>query len=51
VLTDNGAIFTAQFRNGRCGFETELATLGIVMKHGKPYHPAVSRGPRNFSVS
>lgn len=39
MLTDNGCIFTAQFRNGRCGFETELATLGIVSKHGKPYHP------------
>lgn len=39
MLTDNGCIFTAQFRNGRCGFETELATLGIQIKHGKPYHP------------
>jgi transposase InsO family protein len=39
MLTDNGGIFTAQFRNGRCGFETELATLGIGIKHGKPYHP------------
>jgi transposase InsO family protein len=39
MLTDNGCIFTAQFRNGRCGFETELATLGVAMKHGKPYHP------------
>ncbi len=39
MLTDNGAIFTAQFRNGRCGFETELTTLGISIKHGKPYHP------------
>lgn len=39
VLTDNGCIFTAQFKNGRCGFETELATLGITIKHGKPYHP------------
>lgn len=39
VLTDNGAIFTAEFRNGRCGFETELATLGITAKHGRPYHP------------
>jgi len=39
VLTDNGCIFTAQFRNGRCGFETELAVLGINAKHGKPYHP------------
>ncbi len=39
MLTDNGGIFTAEFRNGRCGFETELATLGITIKHGKPYHP------------
>ena len=39
MLTDNGCIFTAQFRNGRCGFETELATLGVALKHGKPYHP------------
>jgi transposase InsO family protein len=39
MLTDNGCIFTAQFRGGRCGFETELATLGIRIKHGKPYHP------------
>ena len=39
TLTDNGCIFTAQSRNGRCGFETELATLGITSKHGKPYHP------------
>ena len=42
MLTDNGCIFTAQFRNGRCGFETELATLGIAIKHGKPYHPPLS---------
>jgi transposase InsO family protein len=39
MLTDNGCIFTAQFRSGRCGFETELTTLGIAIKHGKPYHP------------
>ncbi|MGB6163186.1 MAG: IS481 family transposase [Pseudonocardiaceae bacterium] len=39
VLTDNGCIYTASYRNGRCGFETELATLGIKAKHGKPYHP------------
>ena len=39
MLTDNGGIFTAQFRGGRCGFETELAALGIVSKHGRPYHP------------
>jgi len=39
MLTDNGCIFTAQFRNERSGFETELATLGITIKRGKPYHP------------
>lgn len=39
VLTDNGCIFTAQFRDGRCGLETELHGLGIKLKHGKPYHP------------
>jgi hypothetical protein len=38
-LTDNGCIYTASYRNGCCGFETELATLGIKAKHGKPYHP------------
>jgi transposase InsO family protein len=27
------------YRNGRCGFDTELATLGITAQHGKPYHP------------
>jgi len=39
VLTDNGCIYTAAYRGGRCGMETELAALGIVYKHGKPYHP------------
>ena len=39
LLTDNGAIYTASFRNGRCGMETEMHQLGIVVKHGKPYHP------------
>ncbi len=39
LLTDNGCIYTAAYRGGRCGMETELAGLGIVFKHGKPYHP------------
>jgi transposase InsO family protein len=39
VLTDNGCIYTASYRGGRCAMDTELATLGIVYKHGKPYHP------------
>jgi transposase InsO family protein len=39
VLTDNGAIFTAQARNGTCAYELELLSLGIDYKHSRPYHP------------
>jgi len=39
MLTDNGAIFTAESRNGRCAMENELAVLGVVYKHSRPYHP------------
>ena len=39
VLTDNGAIFTAAYRKGRCLLETELDTLGVELKHSRPYHP------------
>jgi hypothetical protein len=39
VLSDNGCIYTATHRGGRTAMETELASLGIVFKHGKPYHP------------
>jgi transposase InsO family protein len=39
VLTDNGAIFTAEYRNGRCAMEGEMASLGIEYKHSRPYHP------------
>ncbi len=39
MLTDNGAIFTAESRNGRCAMETELARLGVAYKHSRPYHP------------
>ena len=39
MLTDNGAIFTAEARNGRCAMETELAALGVAYKHSRPYHP------------
>jgi len=51
VLTDNGAIFTAAYRNGRCLTEIVLEGYGVAMHHSRPYHPAVSRGVRNFSVS
>jgi transposase InsO family protein len=50
-LSDNGAIFTASKGNGVGDLEAELCAHGIVSKHGRPYHPAVSRGPRNSSVS
>jgi transposase InsO family protein len=39
MLTDNGAIFTAASRHGRCAMETELDLLGVVYKHSRPYHP------------
>jgi transposase InsO family protein len=39
VLTDNGAVFTARYRNGTCAFETELAALDVTHKHAAPYHP------------
>ena len=39
VLTDNGAIFTAEARHGASAFELELLALGIDIKHSRPYHP------------
>jgi transposase InsO family protein len=39
MLTDNGAIFTAESRRGACAIELELITLGIDYKHSRPYHP------------
>ena len=39
MLTDNGAIFTAEARNGRCAMETELAAHGVAYRHSRPYHP------------
>jgi transposase InsO family protein len=39
MLTDNGAIFTAESRHGRCAMENELAALGIAYKHSRAYHP------------
>lgn len=39
LLTDNGAVFTAASRGGRCAMETELDRLGIRYVHSSPYHP------------
>jgi transposase InsO family protein len=38
-LTDNGAVFTAAPRGGRCAIELECAALGIRSIHSRPYHP------------
>jgi transposase InsO family protein len=39
LLTDNGAVFTAAPRGGRCALELETARLGIRLVHSRPYHP------------
>jgi transposase InsO family protein len=39
MLTDNGAVFTAAPRGGRCAMELETAALGIAYRHSSPYHP------------
>ncbi len=39
LLSDNGAVYTAAPRNGRCAIESELLALGILFKHSRPYHP------------
>jgi transposase InsO family protein len=39
LLADNGAVFTAVYRNGVCVMESELLALGIAYRHSRPYHP------------
>lgn len=39
MLTDNGCVFTAWHRGGATAFELELLSLGIELKHSRPYHP------------
>jgi len=39
LLTDNGAVFTAAPRGGRCAIELEADRLGITLRHSSPYHP------------
>jgi transposase InsO family protein len=39
MLADNGAVFTAVYRNGVCVMESELLALGITYRHSRPYHP------------
>jgi transposase InsO family protein len=39
LLTDNGAVFTANSRRGKVVLESELERLGVEGKHSAPYHP------------
>ena len=39
LLTDNGAVFTAAPRKGRCALELECDRLGIRDINSSPYHP------------
>lgn len=39
VLSDNGAVFTGRPRGGRNAFESEMASLKIIQKNSRPYHP------------
>jgi transposase InsO family protein len=39
LLTDNGAVFTAAPRGGRCAIELECDRLGIRDINSRPYHP------------
>jgi transposase InsO family protein len=39
LLTDNGAVFTAAPRHGRCALETELVARGIRHARSRPGHP------------
>jgi transposase InsO family protein len=50
LLTDNGAIFTADSRGGRCAMETLLLALGITYKHGRPYHPQTQGKVERFQL-
>jgi transposase InsO family protein len=39
LLTDNGCVYTAQYRGGRQALESEMLALGVIFKHSRPYHP------------
>jgi transposase InsO family protein len=51
VLSDNGAIFTAAYRGGRCAMEIELDRLGIGFKHSSPYHPQTCGKVERFHLT
>ena len=51
VLSDNGAVFTGRPRGGRNAFETEMASLKIIQKNSRPYHPQTCGKVERFHQS
>jgi transposase InsO family protein len=47
-LSDNGAIFRASKGGGVGDMEAELLSLGILSKHGRPYHPQTQGKVQRF---
>ncbi len=47
-LSDNGAIFTAKHLKGVGAMEAELLSLGIGVKHSRPYHPQTCQKVERF---
>lgn len=39
MLTDNGRVYTTSKYGTKVLIETELERLGVIYKHGRPYHP------------
>jgi transposase InsO family protein len=39
LLSDNGAVFTGSYRQGKVLLEYELERLGVAFKNSRPYHP------------
>jgi integrase-like protein len=39
LLSDNAAVFTGYYRQGKVLLEEELERLGVVFKNSRPYHP------------
>src|SRR5438067_854095 len=51
LLTDNGAVFTANSRRGKVVLESALERLGVQAKHSTPYHPQTCGKVERFHQS
>ncbi|HEY8736619.1 MAG TPA: IS481 family transposase [Candidatus Dormibacteraeota bacterium] len=51
LLTDNGAVFTANSRRGKVVLESQLELLGVQAKHSTPYHPQTCGKVERFHQS